>query len=335
MRLRKKDYVVLSTGRKNVGARVVNDGRALLMIDPHIKKRVIDFSEADVLVNLGPKPAPGKVYGVDFTNLWKGRTEVKGLGLELNWFYSPEKEVKSNLNKAFRVAHKRLVSRKLGFLMENDNTVWEILPFSKGKYAGMYKHPRDVSVPGRLVIWPEKMGPSDYPYIILHELGHRLHLRFVEDRALNAKWLAIYNRTIQVIDIDKATSKSLLKDLLRGDIRPASFAKTLEDDEHKLAYKWILRWIHQVRSLSVHDLDTMWLAESYSEIESVWPSRAIPKRELKPAVSEYATKNVRELIAESFAFKLCGKKIPKSIDKLLELTIQEARRSYKANGDAD
>ena len=332
MKISPKDYVVVQLeNKKTAGVRVLSSGETLSVVsivDPHLKKRTADVPKSSVILNLGSDPRPGKVYGVDFTNLYRGKTVVEGPGTELNWFYKPSKEIKANVNRAFRIVYKRLKAFGLEFLLDNDFTVWEILPYTKEKYAGMYKHPSKAEVPGRLIIRPEKMDPSDYPYVILHELGHRLHLRYVQLPKLNAQWVRLYITSIKVSDISKETSAQLLDMLISGEVPPSGFGKTLEEDEDKRALRWLLRYISSARSLSVKDLDCLHRAEAYEELRSIWPDQDIPKKELAPIVSEYATMNVRELFAEAFALHLTKKKLPKAVVKLLEKSISVGKQEH-------
>jgi hypothetical protein len=56
-------------------------------------------------------------------------------------------------------------------------------------------------------------------------------------------------------------------------------------------------------------------------------------------ISEYATKNFRETIAESIAFHLTGTALPKSVVKLTERTLSLAKANlaggHTQEGDSD
>jgi hypothetical protein len=65
------------------------------------------------------------------------------------------------------------------------------------------------------------------------------------------------------------------------------------------------------------------------DIRGLWPLRNIPRKELAPIVSEYATKNHKELFAESFAYLLTGKKLPEPIVRLLEKSISHAKANVE------
>jgi len=334
MKVKNGNYVVakLEGSKTFISGKVVRvDGTTAVVVVndvPHIRKRKAELPLSSILVNLGDDPSPGKVYGQDFTHLYRGNTEVPKLGLRLNWFYLPEKKQKESLERAFRIVAKKLKPLGLSFLLNNDNSVWEVQGSRSGKYSGMYLHPRAPMAPGRLQICPNKAAPSDYPYIIAHELGHRLHLKYAQDPRLNAKWLHLFSTSIKLVKIEKAKSKEFLEALVEGDVRPSAFAREL-GDEDALLYKWIIRYISSTRALSIHDLDDLFKAQSFDEIRNIWPVQTIPKKELAPVVSEYATKNVRELIAEAFSYYVTGKTLPKSVTKLVERTITAGKHNYK------
>jgi hypothetical protein len=64
-------------------------------------------------------------------------------------------------------------------------------------------------------------------------------------------------------------------------------------------------------------------------VEDLWPEKDVDKNELNPIVSEYACKNPEELFAEAFSFSLVGKKLPKSVGKLLDKTLSYAKDRIK------
>lgn len=324
----KGDYVIVQVGPATVAAKIrALDGKKVKLLSiqvPHIQTLRNSFvaKASDILVNLGPTPFPGKVYGHDLTKLYWGETEHEHFGA-LHWFYTPPKDVKRNLDKAFNITFKRLNKVGLEFLASESDTLWEILSFNKEKYSGEYAHTKREAVPSILRIRPESMDASDYPYVIAHELGHRLHFQYARRSSLEAKWITLYNTSIRVTEIDRKISKQLLKDLIEGDTSPRAFLRSLDDDD-KLAYRWILRYVKSTHSLSPNELDILW-QEDKSELEKVWPNRTIPKKDLEPLVTPYATKHYKELIAESFAYYLCGKALPKSVNKLVERTISYAK----------
>jgi hypothetical protein len=94
-------------------------------------------------------------------------------------------------------------------------------------------------------------------------------------------------------------------------------------------FKHICKWIVKNRKLKLQDIDSLLKDKDYDSVREIWPKQAIAYSSLKPLVSEYACVSSRELLAESFAFKVGGKKLPESVDSLLEKSLSLARRLSK------
>lgn len=286
--------------------------------DCHIKTRQSFFEvlPENVVLDLGTDPVPGVVYGHDTHLLYRGSKMHDYFG-KVCFFYKPDKEVGQKIWAAFDRAYKILAKHGIDFA---DSCIWEIHPAHKGKWAGFYKRsPKPEVMPHRFSIKPEKMLASEYVYVILHEVAHHLHMNYLESVKLNSLWIKAFNTSIKTDPIDKATSTRLFEALMGGEDRPSDF-KTNLSEEDTLAYKWILRVIKENHNLGIKELNTLFEADR-EEIQQVWPLRSIPKKELKPIVSEYATTHVNELIAEAFAFYLTGKELPPSLVRLVEKSI--------------
>lgn len=326
IRVAKGDYFIAKPEQgKNYLARALEDSHgkaveALLEKNSHMPGQRHTFTQnmTEVMIVLGPNPAAGKVYGHDVGILHRKRLTHKDFG-DVHFFYKPDKQVLADLNESMTKTAKKLNKFGLGFLI--DNVVYEVLPYNKEKYAGMYIRSKNDKVPDRIQIRPEIMPASEYQYVWHHELGHRLHLTFCrESKKLNAQWLKLFATSIKAVAIRKDKSQQLLDLLLAGEEMPSDFKRGL-DEEDALAFKWLVRTIQQVNGLSLKDLDTLFEAEMKDEIQKVWPVRGISHKELAPIVSEYATVNFKELFAECFAFYMTGKKLPDPITKLMEKTI--------------
>jgi len=326
MKIQKGDYFIgRHEGKKTYLAKALEDGHgksveALLEKNSHMPGQRHTFTQAlsDIVLVLGGDPWPGKVHGHDTCALHRKRLTHKDFG-DVHFFYRPDKQVLADLNESMTKVAKKLNKFQLGFLI--DGVVYEVLPYNKEKYAGMYIRSKNDKVPDRIQIRPEIMPASEYPYVWYHELGHRLHLTFCrESKKLNAQWLKLFATSIKAVAIKKDKSQQLLDLLISGEEAPSDFKRGL-DEEDALAFKWLIRTIQQVNGLSIKDLDTLFEAEMKDEITKVWPVRGISHKELAPIVSEYATVNFKELFAECFAFYMTGKKLPDPITKLMERTI--------------
>ena len=222
--------------------------------------------------------------------------------------------------KGFDVSHKILSKHGLQKICE-DNIVWEIEPYNKEKYAGFYVPSKKESDVPRICFKPEIVPPSQYPYVILHELAHHIHYAYLtRNPHLEARWIALFNTSIRVVNISKETSQELLNILLDGDVSPSKLKSELDDDL-KLAYTWVLRTMQQNHSISVRELSILLEAGQKDEIKNIWPRHTIKKRDLEPVITEYACKNFRETIAEAISLHLTGTKLPKNVVKLVERTI--------------
>jgi len=291
--------------------------------DCHIpgKKQVIDVPRSDCFANMGKDPMPGFAYGVDL-EVYRGRKEHHIFGMQ-NFFYRPKKDVSKQWLKTLDVAGKKL--KTAGFTkVLNDEIIWEIAKHNGQKYAGYYTPRRGDTIAPRIRIHLEIVGAksSDYLGFIYHEFAHHLHYAYLmESLKLDARWIQLFNTSIKVVNINKSICEQLLNGLLEGEVKPSRFKAEIEDDELKLAYQWILRTIAQNHAISVRELDKLFEADFKSDIEALWPKHHIRKKDLEPIVTEYATKNFKELFAESFRIYMEGGKLPKNVHSLLEKSL--------------
>lgn len=296
-------------------------------------RQVVDIPAQDVYLNLGPDPRKGKVYGVDVSNLYRGSVDHKRFG-RLCWMYKPEDEAKESIIRGFNVAYKRLQNFGLEALASED-IVWELTAPNNEKYAGMYipqKKTKSLEIPPRILIRPEVLTADQYPYVVLHELGHHVHSRYLKSPKLEAAWVKLYNTSIKKQDIRKEEAQQMLDNLLAGEDHPSAYKKSLEEED-ALVFKWIMRHIKQTHNVSVYELDLLFKGEEREEIRYLWPTRTIERKELAPVISEYATKNFRETFAEAFAFHLMGLTLPKNVVKLVERTLSYTKAQFGASND--
>lgn len=284
----------------------------------------LEVSSKDVVLNLGQEPHPGKVHGFDVGNLYKGKKTSDDVG-PVHFFYKPEKDVGDNLFRAFSKVSKVLRQNGLDFIIDPSTCIWEVLPYHKEKFAGMYIRSKKADThPHRFQIRPEIMPATEYAYVILHELGHHLHMEYATGKKLQASWVRLYNTSILAQSIKKEKSLELLEGLLGQEDLPSDYKSNLSEED-TVVYKFILKTISQQHSLSVRELDLLFEADYKDDIRAVWPTRGVSKKDLAPIVTEYATKNFKELIAESIAYRLTGKKLPKAVEALVDKTFSFAK----------
>ncbi len=304
---------------------------------PHIQEVTVSARRSDVILNLGKHPKPGKVYGFDLGRLYLGSKEHKAFG-EIHFFTNPdEKEVKSLWNALDTVTEK-LNKHRLSGVLELP-CVFEVVP-KHGKYAGMYMHSKNLdTTPSRLSISIgedvlETASIGNYTYVMAHELGHLIHFQCLSEYPkLNAQWVELFAGTIgpRVVEAERCLEigKSLLANTelgLRGFQGEA-------DEETKDDLKLILKWLREVKSVTSKEIDLLLQADTKSAtkaFKAAWPGVDIVSKSLKPTITEYATKNYRETVAEAMAFYLCGKKLPEDVTELVEKSFSLARNHLKA-----
>lgn len=332
MLVQEKDYVVVKTSKSDtlslarVNTVAGNVLHCNLMKDSHIigLRKDIEVPRKHVVAVVDASdPHPGRVFGCDTSEIYRGKKSHDEVG-PLYFFYKPEPEVGDKIVKAFDKAVKILHNAKLDFIIDPAMAVWEVYRYNGEKYCGMYKRSRKPEKnPHRFLIKPEMIPPTEYPYVILHEYAHHLHSEFMTSPKLNGAWVKLYNTSILVKDIDAKQSRRILDSMLSQEARPSDFKVQLEESD-ALAFKWILKIIRTQHKLSIKELDTLFLAEYFDDIQDVWPER-VTMNDLNPLVTEYATKNYRELFAESFAYHMTGKSLPKAVTTLLEKSISYAK----------
>jgi hypothetical protein len=334
--VKEKDYVVVTSSNdgKTTLARVnsVSGGVAhcTLMKDAHILalRKELDVPLKQVVAVLDANdPHPGKVFGCDSEDIYRGKKSHDEVG-PLFFFYKPAPENGEKIVKAFDKSVRILKEERLDFIIDPSQAVWEVHRYNGEKYGGMYKRSRKPDKnPHRFIIKPEMWPPEDWPYVILHEYAHHLHSQFMTSRKLNAAWVKLYNTSILVKDIDEKQTSRVLDNLLAQEALPSDFKGQL-DEEDALTFKWILKALRAQHKLSIKELDTLFAADYRDDIRDLWPER-VTSSDLAPLVTEYATKNVRELFAESFSYYLVGKEIPKSCVALLEKSMAYARSNVE------
>lgn len=329
MKIRKNDYFI---ARQEQGADFLaraledSDGGDVEAVAEklcHIagQRNTLTVAKKNLKLNLGPTPHPGKVYGLDVSRLYYTKKLHDSFG-QIHFFYKPDKQIVKDLWQTMDKVAKKLKKVGLEFLL--DGIVWEIEPYNNEKFAGMFVSSKNEKIPNRIQFKPESMVATEYAYLLFHELGHNLHLTYATGKKLNAYWLRLFNTSIRVATVRKETAAQLLEQLMEQEDPPSAFKGQLSEDD-ALAFKWIVRTIQSVNGLGIKDLDTFFEADMKDDIRKLWPTRTIPRKELEPIVSEYATRNMRELVAESFAFHMTGKKLPEQIVKLLEKTYSYAK----------
>ncbi len=294
-------------------------------------KKPFEIPLKSVVLDLGPEPAPGSVYGFDVTNRFY-KSKYHDFFGNVCFMYHVDKEAARKLFGALDAAAKILT--KWGIHLPATQCVWQIMhKESKGKWAGFYKHsPDPEKTPYLFAIKPESLPDSEFVYVILHEVAHFIHRNYLTSPKANARWIRLFNTSIKLQSFKKETMVALVNDLIAGEERPSDFKSGL-DEENTLAFNWAIRTIRQDHSVSMRELDCLFEAEDKDEIVKLWPQRTLHKKDLAPVVSEYATTNYHELFAESVAFHLTKRKLPAPIAALVEKSLSVAKANQGTSDD--
>lgn len=309
---------------------------------PHLRDTVAKFKAKDVIVNFGRKPEAGKVYGFDLAKIYLGKRPHDDFN-EFHFFTRVGKDIGDKLYKSADRVAKKLSKNGLSFLF-GAPCVYEVVPKST-KYSGMYIPARaKQNLPARIQISVgqetlDTASLASYEYVLAHEIGHLVHLMFLRKQiGLNAKWINKYSTTIKPKIVTPAQHKALLHELpSHEEDGIKGLLASLEDDDDKVNLKLILKWMRETKGIDLREVDTL-IRDGHSSkdvLQEIWPTIPVQSKKLSPLVTEYACKNYKELFAESFAFFLLGHQLPKSIESLMERSLQAAIQSKDLVGDTE
>lgn len=275
----------------------------------------LSFDRLDILVNVGVRPRPGKVYGVTVEPYIKAIQSKRWGEIHSHVRMKPEKE--KEVLVAFSKVHQWLEANSL--LSAASSMRIELRPKQPtgDKYAGWYKFKSKGT--DILCIKPQSQEPL--LYILSHEYGHGLWYRSLSDKQ-KARWVGVYHEACEVERRAQEQLSKLRKDLQKiGNV--SHFLKELEDDE-RLIFRAALSYISKVHHLNSKNLDALLAEQEHTTIQAIWPTK-VEIGKPKALISDYGRKSVEELFAEAVAFSCSGKKLPKSITKLLEFTFKTIR----------
>lgn len=289
-------------------------------------RNVIDVSRKDIKVVLGTNPLPGRVHGFDLNNLFRKTINHSFWG-PIHFFIKPDEDTMKVLKKALDSSAK--IVDKLGLGMFANGVFETEIRAKTGKYAGKYIH-GGKDKPNKVWYAPEfAHGDQDaMEYVILHEFGHVLRFNGVLSKKLRAKWIRLYQKTIEQVKVPAKDLSAILSDIAGEEEDQVSFNKALSNamsDRHPRFKKAILQWLKETHKIGTQELEVMWKASNVRDIGQYWPDHLIDTHDLKPKVTEYATKSVEELFAECFAFYAQKKKLPEVCVTLLEESISRAK----------
>lgn len=301
----------------------------------HLSPATITFNSSAVVLNVGEDPFPGMVLGHDLRRLYRRTREIEYLG-DVHFFTRTSKEQLTSLRKGAKEFASYLKKAGLEFLLDNGTSLEVVSKDYAGKWAGLYKHSRDPDVtPHSIMITLDKSrvessSINTYSYVLAHEFGHALHFQYLKkDARADAAWIRAYSDTVRPVQVDKATVKAFLDTLLSaGSVQGAKGDMSEEDIP---LFRRVLREVASSSKLSVREIDRLLEAEDTKDelnrqaIREAWPRSGVMHHELHPSVTNYALKHYQELFAETFAFFILGKDIPRNLRSLMEKSLDRAR----------
>lgn len=344
----KGDYLVVQVRRENeapgpiktvvIKTTRVNEDTVLGVIEKtcHLSNSTVEVSYGEIVCNMGSKPPHVKAFNTDFSELFVGTKDHPKFG-DIHFFYNPKPETGKRVWRAYDAMATWLSKNGLGYMLELP-IVYEVRS-KKGKFAGEFRGPKNndyAKTPARIWFNPEhKSLQEDGPltYVLAHELGHAVDMMLLIDHPkLKAEWLDMYVTTVEPLQVTEEDYKLVRKALLSSDTVKLA-ASLMESEECSLAFKGVMGYISKVRGISASDLNLILSKDKAEKLEAL--KELLPrvdifvKKNPKPLVTGYATENVRELFAEAFAFYVQGKKLPKSVQALMERSVQAAIKSCK------
>ncbi len=275
----------------------------------------VEFSLNEVQANMGRHPPVGTVYGQKVEPLVKTRSSKFWEEIRIYKHLSDKDE--AELVSELSAAYNRLVKFRLG----NIKIELEIRQES-GKYSGMYFFcPREEND----IMWIKPAQNFEgMRYDVYHEYGHGVWYRMMKPSQRLA-WVKLYHEYVGLQEVTAADLEEIREEVeAAGSIN--AFVKAA-DEQTQLIFKAAMRQISQVHGLGKKHLD---LAITQGEsIEDFWPVN-LELSEKEVIVTDYARKNPEELFAESFAHHVAGRKIPKKIQELLDLTLSKLSKPIGA-----
>jgi hypothetical protein len=332
VKVRKGEYVLVEVDEKMKLGRVqsFDDTTVSLMLQkdfPYVKDAA-EYDRSQVRVNFGADPLPGRAYGYDLGVLHRGTIEHDFWG-SIHFMYRPDKKTTRLLKNSLDRTAKRVEKLELTEFVERFTT--EIRP-KQGKWAGMYLHSKNDLVPHRVWYAPEwsQRDPDTMDNVIFHEFGHVVRHNGVIDLRYRGRWVSLWQKSIANVKIESRQLKEIRSLIESADPEEARFAQMLKEATADLGprvHKAIVDWFNQAHNIKMRDLELLWKSGKSDQLMSLWPDHLIDTHDLKPVVSEYATKNSEELFAESFAFYCQKKKLPSKVQSLLDDSLRLARET--------
>ncbi len=334
LQINKKDYVIASIVDKNYLVKVSNVSGETITGDiatiSSDKGEPVTFFVDDVISNLGDKPKSGTTYGIKVEIF--NRFIDTDFGKVAAFVYldkASRKEISKYYNKAYKILNNFGL---LGFTYTLEHEIRD----KAGKMCGCYKSQKNLDFNDTMTFFVNaERGDLSIEEVILHESGHGIWHRLIQQDNLKSKWVEDYSKFIEVETVSDKAIKSHKVKLISSGNSFSEYKKNLKltgDELDEVLINGIIKYFKEARRLSIKDLDYVALYDK-DFLKEIWPVHAQDLSVVKQnPISEYAMKNVQEYFCECFRLHAIGKKLPKTTRKLMEKTISVSARVEKLKG---
>ena len=320
MRIQQGDFIVLKIGNRPQLACCTHaeekefKGRLERTRDQDDKDSAVEFRASDVVANLGKRPRYGTVHGIKVEPLVTRLPSQSKMWQDIRVYQFLDKQQLKVLADEIASATAELRKFGLGIL----RCELEIRQKS-GTMAGYYKY-RPKAETDILCCKPEE-NLEGFLYIMGHEAGHGMWNRMLTPR-IRLKWIHLYHEYITTQEVADAEMQAVLAEIVAA----SSIRDYLKeaDDDSLLIVKDALRHIQRVHGLGRHHLELA--LNNNDDITPYWPT-ALELSSKEEAITKYGSKNPEEFMAEAFGFHVCGRKIPRKIEGLLDQTLSKLKKA--------
>lgn len=269
----------------------------------------VKFESSDIVANLGPEPAYGKVYKTDiepYYGVVNHKLFKKPIGLMVDLDEEEEKTLIKSLNSLGRAA------KKYGFLKYIRN-IFVVLRPGLTKTAGTWSVHKEegekitIFLPRTETAF-KALLPMDY--IFFHEIGHHLWNLYMKEEE-KAKWFTLYHKAVNVEEISASTVTRMRAHLEEaGSIQ--SMKKSLDEDD-SVKFNEILKQTMKAMSIKADEVNS--ILATRGNLSKYWITTPIQRSDSKVLITEYARKNSQELFCECVAHLLADLEMPEKLQK--------------------
>ena len=323
MKITEGDYAVVDHDKEQRLVRFL-DGKYILKDKRGVKYgdygESVDISDKDVVANLGMEPRSGSVYGVQCDPIFK-RMQIDGLGP----VYFMRKMKSDERDFLIRITEKAVKHLKELDVMPSKDIVSFVKPPKRsGKLfmLGSYLHVSSPEKPDELTLFAETYrSKADVYYTIYHELAHGIWFTRT-DEDIHAEWIEVFE---EAVEKNKYGSNSLaeMRDNIIEAGSLAAYRKQAAEPVDLIALKEVLKYLSRVHSLSIYNIRDM--LKAGRGLKKFWPNETIVLPNMTMLLTEYAMQSPEELFADTLAFYLAGRKVPKSLAALAKKTLEQAK----------